>query len=612
MPIQSNQLTIKFLFEQNHTFEVPKYQRGYAWDDDAIQDFVEDISRCLKAYETQDQPSRNHFFGGIVTVRKPIPNSNRSNYEVIDGQQRLASFVMLVAALLKCVKSILNTIDEQILQTNEEQQAKAFLEETIGTIQSIYLTYKDINQLQYVTVPKLTLSQADNDFFWDILNGRTNTSQRASHDRIKSAWDKLVNFIDAEVLIGDTLSEKATRLQTLVNRVLTNDCSVIFMCSDTRSEAYQIFQVLNDRGVHLTDGDLLRASTLERLDSPDLATLQNRLANCWDRILMYPSDAINHYLGWYYSSMQGVRPKSSLLTDQFLEDRFCCKEITTADVPIAQSIIREAEKIDTDFAVLSTLCDGDWPYVAPTDVPRWDRERLRMLVSHLKHTNAMPLLLSLCTLEASRFADAVSMLERFVFRFKNIGNGHATAMNQIYLEHSKKIRDENNYSIETLRQALNDLVQRHIPETVFKAKIRELKYSPRGGNSYIRYLLITLEDYKDWYESGAQGTPTCRDKVRVFDFSNTTLEHIYPRSASNENRVDELEIIKHTIGNLTILGPDDNADVANQSFSEKRSVLQVSNLKMNRNIGEKEIWGVDEINSRTEELVAFASKVFVP
>jgi len=49
MPIKSTQLSIKLVFEQNHSFHVPKYLHGYAWDDDAIDDFIEDIGRCLKA-----------------------------------------------------------------------------------------------------------------------------------------------------------------------------------------------------------------------------------------------------------------------------------------------------------------------------------------------------------------------------------------------------------------------------------------------------------------------------------------------------------------------------------------------------------------------------------
>lgn len=67
-------------------------------------------------------------------------------------------------------------------------------------------------------------------------------------------------------------------------------------------------------------------------------------------------------------------------------------------------MLEEVERIDTEFATLQTLGDGEWPYEDHSKVVSWDRERLRMLVVHLKHTNAMPLLLSLKNLEPRRSA----------------------------------------------------------------------------------------------------------------------------------------------------------------------------------------------------------------
>jgi len=422
MPIKPTQLAVKFLFEQNHTFAVPKYQRGYAWDDEAIEDFIEDIARCLSAREADKQ--RIHFFGGIVTVRMPIANSNRSNYEVIDGQQRLASFVMLVAAIVRGMRNIVGELVKKSSLAEEEQKAKKFLEDTIDSLRGIYLVYRDEIELEYVEIPKLTLSVADNDFFQNIIAEQETSSQRASHECIKAAWDRIVDFVGTTVLKGGSPWEKAKRLQLLVNSVLATDCSVIFMCSETKSEAYQIFQVLNDRGVHLTDGDLLRASTMELLDAKPLAAIQNKVAEQWDKVLAYPPGDIDSYLRWYFSSWQGKRPKSSNVADQFMEFRFGGKDRSVASKTEAQAVLNEVQQLDRDFALLRTLGEGDWPYTNHSTVDGWDRERLRMLVTHLKHTNAMPLLLSLQGLDAKKFAEAVSTIERFVFRFKTIGNAH--------------------------------------------------------------------------------------------------------------------------------------------------------------------------------------------
>ena len=610
MPIKPTQLAVKFLFEQNHTFAVPKYQRGYAWDEDAIDDFIEDLSRCLKVREGGSEKS--HFFGGVVTVRMPVASSNRSNYEVIDGQQRLASFVMFIGAVVRGMRGIVGELTKKGSLSAEEKKAKKFLEDTIETLRTIYLIYRDEIDLEYVEVPKLKLSDADDEFFQNIIGEKKAVSKRASHDRIRAAWDRLVGFVESDLLKDGSPWEKAKRLQLLVNSVLATDCSVIFMCSETRSEAYQIFQVLNDRGVHLTDGDLLRASTLELLDSKGLVYIQNKLSERWDSVLGYAPGDIDSYLRWYYSSHEGKRPKSSNLADQFLEHRFKSKDKTTASKDEAQAVLEEVERIDTDFASLQTLGDGEWPYEDHSKVVSWDRERLRMLVIHLKHTNAMPLLLSLMKLEPKKFAEAVAALERFIFRFRTIGNAHITPMTEIYLRHAKRIRDDASYAIKDLRKDLQTLIDKAVPDSVFEANMSELRYSPRSGNGHIRYLLITLEDYAKWYVDGANGVPKCKDKTRVFDYSNTTLEHIYPRSAKGTDKVDALEMVKHSLGNLTIFGPNDNDAAANKSFADKQPVLEASNLKLNRDIGAHTDWTADKVKKRTQDLVEMAMKVFVP
>ena len=112
-----------------------------------------------------------------------------------------------------------------------------------------------------------------------------------------------------------------------------------------------------------------------------------------------------------------------------------------------------------------------------------------------------------------------------------------------------------------------------VPDDVFEANLRALKYSPRGGNKHIKYLFITLEEYSKWYDRGARGVPKCIDKSRVFDFSNTTLEHVYPQSPEEDKKNSELEEIKHTLGNLTILGPTDNKELGNKNFDEKKPHL---------------------------------------
>jgi len=612
MTIETAHQSITVLFEQNQTFEVPKYQREYAWDADAIEDFVEDLGKCLTA-RLQDE-KRNHFFGGIVSARMNVPGSSRPSYEVIDGQQRISSFVMLAAAVVFAMKAISADIEGKEEPSEEDGKALEYLKQTIAKIEYLYLTHRYAVGLEYKVVPKLTLSKADNAFFQAILTGNDPATERPSHERIKHAWKRLKLFLASELEAEGTASGKATKLQHLIDHVLAEDCTVIFMWSDNRSEAYRIFQVLNDRGVSLTNGDLLRARTLEVLDHKPVEATQNELAERWDSALAYPPSSIDDYLLWYFGSYEGIRPKQSDVTDSFMEVRFAeaslSKPITQAQ---ATKVLAEVKRLDDDFALLNQLNSGEWPYIDQAGVKQWDVERLSLLVGHLKHTNAMPLLMALQLLEPKRFAEAVASLERFVFRYKTIGNAHISPATKLYHEHAVLIRkDPGAYKVGALRAALKGLIEKYASGKRFAAAISELTYSPRGGNGHIRYLLIAIEDYLQWYEEGAKGTPVCKDKTRVLDIANTTLEHIYPQKLDAKDRIAELEPVKHALGNLTILGPGENDAAANKSFADKRKAFEESNLRINRQVAKNKTWTKADVDKRTGLLAEIAERIFLP
>ena len=67
MKIETAHQPISVLFEQNPTFEVPKYQRKYAWDLDAIEDFVENIKKCFEDWMVRRE--RNHYSGAPIGHR---------------------------------------------------------------------------------------------------------------------------------------------------------------------------------------------------------------------------------------------------------------------------------------------------------------------------------------------------------------------------------------------------------------------------------------------------------------------------------------------------------------------------------------------------------------
>ena len=115
------------------------------------------------------------------------------------------------------------------------------------------------------------------------------------------------------------------------------------------------------------------------------------------------------------------------------------------------------------------------------------------------------------------------------------------------------------------------------------------------GTNHSSLFLMTIEYYYQWYKAAAAGIPSCTDKSRVYDFTGTSIEHVYPRKASPPDAT--LEPLKNTLGNLTIMDPEQNSTGGNDDFATKKPIYDMllcridsrdwskSRVDPNRNLG---------------------------
>lgn len=189
----------------------------------------------------------------------------------------------------------------------------------------------------------------------------------------------------------------------------------------------------------------------------------------------------------------------------------------------------------------------------------------------LGNKSCIPLLIGARHTDESTFDDIVDLTTRLFFRYRTIGGKHATPIINLYAEIGNYIyKNEYEFSIEQYRDRLEDLISDRGPDSdSFAANLKEeLRYKPRGNNQTIKFFLMMIEHYYKWYKGNKGGVPKILDSSVVFDFPNTDIEHIYPQ-LPREVR-DELESLKHTLGNLTLLGPNDNKEVSNYPFNDKK------------------------------------------
>ncbi|AXE65289.1 hypothetical protein BBF93_14495 [Hyphomonas sp. CACIAM 19H1] len=604
MHINPAQVSIGEMLSNRGTFEVPKYQRNYAWDESQIASFLKDLELCRGARLADSDKPRHHFFGGIVTASATATGSTRPNNELIDGQQRLATFMMLMVQVKQTMLRLAHDA-----QTGGDQELHDFLVAKAKLIADRYETFSDSINMRIVQVPRVQLSAPDQPFFDAMLRGATPPPQRRSHELLASGFAAIGQHLATIVgSLGDVAARTAA-LETIV-QVVEMDWTVIHMAATQRKDAYMLFQVLNDRGRSLTEGELLRASTLEAIEPVAPAHVMEAVEQGWDAILSGRNHDVRMGLQWVHASQVGEWPGRSTLLADLTRNLF---PPLASEEPLtrvqADEVAASVASVQRDFKILDEILAGEWPVTAHAAIRAWDRDRLRLLVVHLRQVDCLPLLIAASLLPPQHFSEIVQVLERFCFRYSIAVDGPPLEAIAIYDRHAVDIRrDPAAYRPGGLVQELRELIERLAPDEVFRPRLEALHYTRSESRKPLKYYLMTLEHFARWFDDGAQGRPTCRDNTRVLDFENSTIEHIYPENAAEPDPL--LEPYLDTLGNLTILGPEDNDAAGHKSFADKRRYFEASQNTLNRQVAAEANWTADAVRQRQERLVQMGLSVF--
>lgn len=584
------------LISQRVPFYVPLYQRAYAWEGDDVNDFLSDVTALYS--NLQNGVSRLHFFGGVVSVEQSIQNTaSGTSYEVVDGQQRLATFMLSFSVIAELFRSLAN----EATAAGNSAEAKKATDYSDHT-ENQYIYYMELDAQGSKKELRLTLSRADQLFFRSLITRTNPAPSRESHKRLTEARDTIQAHLEA--LIRDGTPDVAIMIERLrMFRVaLTECCHVIHVRSDNKSEAYRLFSVLNDRGRTLSEGDLLRSRTFELLQNHPNS--QSEIEGPWEEILSKKDAEVLRFLRAYYPSRVAKRAPVHDLFDSYSEQFLNLSSIGNSE---AQTIVNFVRELHEEFELFQDLSAGDWPFESPS-AGLWDRSRLQTLIRVLRHDLCLPLLLASARNHTEKeFAELISLIERFSFRHIFIVGNHPTKSAEQYYRHSKRIRD-GNYSFNDFRSDLANLVTNDSPNDLFISNLfAVLNYSASKQRRNIRYFFCSMEDYREWIQKGARGAPAT-SKVITFDVNATTIEHIYPQNPGTKDL--QLEPVKHELANLAIWGPNDNRAAGNTLFPRKKTKYAASEIRYLNDLSELRHWTISEYDSQKDKLKKWAAAVF--
>jgi len=434
-------------------FEVPKYQRNYAWSRDQLEDFFNDIRKCLNARLKGDE--RGHFFGGIVTVENDISGTSEKVFHLVDGQQRMASFVILASQII----NVLETLRDESEEEDEESRKK--IKGAIKNLESKYIEttiHINLNARKY---NRLRLSGPDDAYFQKKVRLKSaDPADRASRLRLEYAFSYLNSRLEKLVKEESDIPDKLKVISSLIT-VLEVDCTLINIVTGDRQYAYELFQVLNDRGIQLTVGDLLRAKTLELLEGYNLQ--QSAAEKHWDNILKDEASDTKNFLSWIHSAFKGKRPRKSSLYDDCL-DAFYPQHTKDSSITgtEADEILKMTKAIREEVDHCRKYVRGEWPFESPS-VSQVQKNGLRLLTVELGNTSSIPVLIGARHAGEKEFGEVVDLTTRFFFRYRTVGSKHATPIINLYASEGYRILNKpEDFKIESYKGKLSTLIAKKV------------------------------------------------------------------------------------------------------------------------------------------------------
>ena len=227
-----DQKTIQVLFsDKKADFLIPDYQRPYAWNEDDCRTLWEDLFAFIFPDNDKDKFNDDEYFlGPIVTFK------NNDQSEIIDGQQRLTTLMLLLRAFYDKFE---NMKDEQSITTRN------------NIAQCIWKTDEfDRPNKSKLKIDSEVATDDDKEEFLSILkSGKTNPSQKSRYAK---------NFRYFQGKIDEFLNEYPGYFPYMPNRIMKN-CILLPIEAESQDTALRIFSTLNDRGLPLSDSDIFKA-----------------------------------------------------------------------------------------------------------------------------------------------------------------------------------------------------------------------------------------------------------------------------------------------------------------------------------------------------------------
>lgn len=594
------------LFDGKKRYLIPLYQRQYAWKvDPQLELLWEDIERAVSRLMQDRSALSPHFMGAIVISQVKTFGKQVQAFEIIDGQQRLTTFQLLLAALRDVAA------DNESSYSDETQK---------------YLMNDGVMETPEAECYKLWPSLTDRRAFVALVDGQADldaiSPPPVDEDGIvrravaAHAWFKAK--IEAHVLVDGAFDNH--RLEILFE-ALKAGLAVVSIELEGGDDPQTIFETLNSRGVDLSAGDLMRNFIFQRAKGLGQVSASLIVDKLYEKHWLPLDRAF-----WQQQASRGRQFRARL--DWMLTDHLSMR---LADLVSADSLFdgyrrwilneRPFDTVEAELQAISTTAAVErrlFEQSTGDELGRFGRFAEAFDVS-----TAMPLILYLAT-EANlddRLGEALSIVESYILR-RDICNWGTKNYNRFFVATITRLREADGDKI----AALSAWFASRSSEIDKWPTDAELRIAWLGNDQYkasrqprLRYLFEGLEAAK---------RSALSEDIEIK--SALTIEHIMPQKwrthwpvpgfdhvPAEEVDIDQMmreserDSVINKLGNLTLLTHSLNTSVSNGPFSTKLPAVRAhASLALNRELNAFDKWDEETIAQRGAALFEVARKVW--
>ncbi|MGW4535415.1 GmrSD restriction endonuclease domain-containing protein [Nocardia sp. NPDC004340] len=561
--MKASETTFAALVQGEKQFQIPLYQRTYSWSDKQLAQLWSDICEQAELLADGDQ-STSHFCGSVVLAPSPLNDASFARWLVVDGQQRLTTLSLALAA-----------IRDHLGESDPRQRER---------INEQYL----INKFQ------------EGDGFFRLLPTQADRGAYAEHIRETHAGDggdrvgAAYRFFRQALLAVEGAADGSAVVQ--IEKAITTRLTLVQVVAERDDNVHRIFESLNNTGLKLSQADLLRNYLFMRLPTRGEQVYQAY----WLPLQRSLSNEQLEQLMWLQLVLHGGSRtrRQDVYTAQ--QRHFFRTGETEADIEV---YIRELHRRAQHFRRI----------IDPDREPDLEARRYLRRIDQWQAATTYPVLMMLLdrreagVMSTAELVRALSYIESFLVR-RMICHRPTQGLNRVFQELPEQLPEDMSMADE-LHQVLSAPRRYWSTDAELREAIAAKPFYWQGKPEQRRLVLQRLE------ESYEHPEPV--------DFANAklTIEHVLPQqpgpewlealaaeAGDGETAEDLHERIVHTLGNLTLTG--ENSRLSNHPFQRKQDLLKGSHLEMNRRIAGTEHWGAAEIETRAAELAEQAIRLW--